>query len=106
MGFTKLGGRWTSKDGDQVGPSGVNDDDEPETAATQEELVAEGGPNGDYMGERMTSMSPFERFMVNRMDNFAENQRNLHDLCATSFQQIGESFNNMDSRFSNLDEQI
>jgi len=47
----------------------------------------------------MTTMSPFERLMINRMDTFAENQRNLHDLCESRF-------NNMDSRFSNLDEQI
>ena len=28
MGFTKIGGKWVSKDGDQVGPSGNNDEDE------------------------------------------------------------------------------
>jgi len=44
-------------------------------------------------------MSPFERMMINHMDTFTENQRNLHDLCESSF-------NHMDSRFSNLDEQI
>ena len=44
-------------------------------------------------------MSPFERLMINRMDTFAENQRNLYDLCESRF-------NNMDSRFSTLDEQI
>jgi len=44
-------------------------------------------------------MQPFERLMVNRMDNFADDQRSLHDLCATRF-------NSMDARFHNLDEQI
>ena len=44
-------------------------------------------------------MSPFERLMVSRMDSFAENQRNLHELCESRFQ-------HMDSRFQTLDEQI
>jgi len=51
------------------------------------------------MGERMTSMSPFERLMVNRLDSFVENHRNLHELCESRFQPI-------DSRFQTLDEQI
>jgi len=51
------------------------------------------------MGERMTIMSHFEGLMINRMDTFVENQRNLHDLCESRF-------NHMDSCFSNLDEQI
>ena len=102
MGFTMIGGRWVNKYGDQAGSSGTNDGDEPEDATTQEEPAAEtheAGPSDDYMGERMTSMSPFERLMINRMDTFAENQRNLHDLCESRF-------NHMDACFSNLDEQI
>jgi len=102
MGFTKIGGRWVSKDGDQASPSGTNDGDEPEDATTQEEPVAEtqeAGHNDTYMGERMTTMSPFERLMINRMETFAENQRNLHDLCESRF-------NHMHSCFSSLDEQI
>jgi len=88
MGFTKIGGRWVSKDGDQAGPSGTNDGEEPEAAANQEEPVVEtreAGPNDDHIGEMMTSMSPFERLMVNQMDTFAENQRNLHELCESRF---------------------
>jgi len=46
MGFTKISGRWVSKDGDQVGPSGTNEGDEPEEAAMQNEPVAE--TQGDY----------------------------------------------------------
>jgi len=102
MGFTKIGGRWVSKDGDQAGPSGTKDCDEPEAAATQEEPAAEThevGPSDGYMGERMTSISPFERLMINHIATFAENQRNLHDLCESRF-------NYTDSRFSNLDEQV
>ena len=51
-------------------------------------------------------MSSFERFMVNMVDNFAENQRNLHDLCATNFQNFDNRFQSMDTRFQTLDEQI
>jgi len=81
-----------SKDGDQAGPSGKNEGYEPEDAATQDEPVVEAqeaNHNDAYMGERMTTMSPFKRLMINRMDTFAENQRNLYDLCESRF-------NNMD----------
>jgi len=94
MGFTKIGGRWVSKDDDQPGPSGTHDE-EAEAAANLEEPAAEtheADPSTDHMGERMTSMSPFDKLMVNRMDNFVENQRNLHELCESRFQ-------HMDSRF-------
>ena len=37
MGFTKIGGRWVSKDGDQASPSGTHEDDEPEEATPQDE---------------------------------------------------------------------
>jgi len=40
MGFTKIGGRWVSKDCDQAGPSGTNEGDEPEEAVMQDEPVA------------------------------------------------------------------
>jgi len=42
----------------------------------------------------------------NRFDTFGENQRNLHDLCVSNFQNIDNRFNNMDARFMTLDEQI
>jgi len=102
MGFTKIGGRWVSKDGDQAGSSGAHAEEENEVAATTKELVVEAyeaGPSSDHMNERITSMSPFKRLMVSRMDSFAKNQRSLHELCETRFQ-------NMDSRFHSLDEQI
>jgi len=51
-------------------------------------------------------MSSFERYMVDRLDDFAENQRNLHDLCVTNFQSIDNKFQSMDTRFLTLDEQI
>jgi len=51
-------------------------------------------------------MSSFERYMVNRLDGFAETQRNLHDLCVSNFQNIDNRFNNMDTWFMTLDEQI
>ena len=54
MGFTKIGGKWVSKDGDQSGPSGTNEGDEPENATTQNEPAAEAQEadhNDAYMGE-------------------------------------------------------
>jgi len=77
MGFTKIGGRWVSKDGDQAGPSGINDEDEAaEPAATDY-----AGPSTDVGGEEVTSMTSFERLMLNRMDNFVEQQNNLYEMC-------------------------
>ena len=66
------------------------------------------GPSADaeHQGERMQTMSPFERLMVNRLDSFVENQRSLHDLCVSNFQRIDTRFDNMDARFMTLDEQI
>jgi len=102
MGFTKIGGRWVSKEGDQASSSGAHSEEENETEATREEPAAEAyevGPSSAHMNERITSISPFERLMVSRMDSFVENQRSLHGLCDTRFQ-------NMDARFQTLDEQI
>jgi len=85
MGFTKIGGRWVSKDGDKVGSSsGAQAKEENEDAATGDEPAAEAyeaRPRSTHMNERITSMSPFERLMVSRMDSFAENQMSLHELC-------------------------
>jgi len=50
--------------------------------------------------ERMQNMSSLESLIVNRLDRFAENQRNLHDLCVSNFQRI----DSMDARFMTLDE--
>jgi len=102
MGFTKIGGRWVSKDGDQAGPSGRNEGDELEEPTMQDEPTAatqEDDQNDTSMGERMTTMSPFERLVINRMDTFVDNQRNLYDMCELRF-------SNMDTRFFSLDEQI
>jgi len=68
MRFTKIGGRWVSKDGDQAGPSGTHYEEETEVAANLEEPTIEthgDDPSIDHMGHRMTSMSPFKRLMVN-----------------------------------------
>jgi len=40
------------------------------------------------------------------MENFAENQRNLHDFCATNFQNFDYIFQSMDTRFQKPDEKI
>jgi len=117
MGFTKIGGKWVIKDGDQGGSSsGVQVEQEEEDLdaegavvdAQEEHDVADIGVGTSVgnQGERILSMSLFERFMVNRMNNFAENQRNLHYFCATNFQNFDDRFQSMDTRFQNLDEQI
>ena len=98
MGFTKIGGRWVSKDGEQGGSSSgahAEHDEEEQDAAEGADVDAQdedqpaadtgAGTSARNKGNRILSMSSFERFMVNRLDNFAENQRNLHDLCATNF---------------------
>jgi len=66
----------------------------------------EAGTSTGHQGDEMPFMSSFERYMVNRLDGFAENQRNLHDLCVTNIQSIDNRFNSMDTRFTALDEQI
>ena len=102
MGFTKIGGRWVSKDGDYVGPSGTNEGNEAEEATMQDDPAVgpqEGMHHDINMEEMMPSMSSFEMQMLNRMDTFADNQRNLYEMCESRF-------TNMDTRFSTLDEQI
>jgi len=64
------------------------------------------GTSAGNQGDEMPSMSSFERYMVNRLDGFVENQRNLHDLCVSNFQSIDNKFKSMDTRFMTLDEQI
>ena len=44
--------------------------------------------------------------MVNRLDGFAKNQRNLHDLCVSNFQNFDNRFQSMDTRFQTLDKHI
>jgi len=80
MGFTKVGGRWVSKDGDQEGSSSgahIEEENEGQVAATSNEPTCayEVGPSDVNMEERMTSISPFERLVVNRLDKFAHDQR-------------------------------
>jgi len=96
MGFTKIGGRWVSNDGDQASsPSGVQveNEDEKQVFVDGEDVGVDAhddvtagafdiGPSVGNMGERITLMSPFEKLMVSRMDIFADEQRSLHELCA------------------------
>ena len=102
MRFTKIGGRWVSKDGDHDGPSGTNEGDETEEAVMQDDPGAEtqeGMHHDINMEERMPNMSSFEMQMLNRMDTFAYNQKNLYEMCKSRF-------TNMDTQFSTLDEKI
>ena len=97
MGFTKIGGKWGSKDGDQAGSSsGAHAEDGGEEQA--DIVVAVGfqvgdddaGPSAGIMGERITSMSPFERLMLRRMENFADEQRSHHEFCVARFHNLYE----------------
>ena len=116
MGFTKVGGKWISKDGDFGASSRAAADHEQDEHAADMDFQHEDLPKahqnaGPTAGagnqeERMQTMSPFERLIVNRLDSFAENQRNLHDLCVSNFQRIDNRFDSMDARFMTLDEQI
>jgi len=115
MGFTKINGKWVSKDGDHGGSSSAaaTDFDEEDQAADMDihnedhpATTFEAGTRVGHQRDEMPSMSSFERYMVNRLDGFAENQRNLHDLCVTNFQSIDNKFQSMDTRFMTLDEQI
>jgi len=40
--------------------------------------------------DRGIPMSPFERLMINRLDNMASDQRNHYDFCAARFQHLDE----------------
>jgi len=113
MGFTKISGKWVSKDGDHGASSSATaaDFDEEDQAADmdfhheeQPESNLGVGTSAGNQGDEMPFMSSFERYLVNRLDGFAENQRNLHDLCVSNFQSIDNRFNSMDTRFMTLDE--
>jgi len=100
MGFTKIGGKWVSKDGYQAGSSSgahVEDGDKEQT-----DVVAGGdgvrfqareddvGSSAGIMGDHITSMSPFERLVLRRMDDLADEQRSHHKFCVPCFQSIDE----------------
>ena len=115
MGFTKVGGKLISKDGDHgASSSGVAhlEQDEPADMDVQHKdpvgVFQDAGPSAadGYQREIKTTMSSFERQMMDRLDSFAENQRSLHDLCVSNFQRIDTRFDNMDTRFMTQDEQI
>jgi len=106
MGFTKVGGKWISKDGDfGVSSSAAADheQDEPADMDFQHEDLPEAHQHArptalaGNQEERMQTMSPFERLMMNRLDSFEENQRNLHDLYVSNFQRIDNRFDSMDA---------
>jgi len=92
MGFTKINRFWVSKSGDPTASSnGVEAEDEDEDV--EEPATTENaGPSVDIGEKRITSMTSFERLVINRMDSLAENQNNLYELCQTRFQQFVEKF--------------
>ena len=100
MGFTKIGEKWVNKDWDQVGSSsGAYVADENEEQADNGVVDDDIGVVGAYdvgesdggnMGERITTMSPFERLMASRMHSFADEQRSHHEFCVARFQNMDE----------------
>ena len=116
MGFTKINGRWVSKDGEHGGSSSAaqaENDEEDQDGADMNVQDAEqpttnfgAGTSVRHQGDGTPSMTSFESYMVNRLDGFAKYQRNLHDLCVSNFQNFDNRFQSMDTRFQMLDEQI
>jgi len=119
MGFTKINGKWVSKDDGQGGSSsGLHaehdeEDQEDVEGADMEFLDAEQPATGfgvgtsvGHQGDGTPSMTSFESYMMNRLDGFAENQRNVHDLCVSNFQNFDNRFQSMDTIFQTLDEHI
>jgi len=93
-------GKWVSKDGDQArSSSGAHAEDGDEE---QTDFVVDGdgarfqareedvGPSVGIMGDRITSMTPFERLVLRRMDDLADVQRSHHEFCVARFQGIDE----------------
>ena len=110
--FTKINRRWVSKDGEHGGSSSAaqaENDEEDQDGADMNVQDAE-PPATDFgaghQGDGTPSMTSFESYMVNRLDGFAESQRNLHDLCVSNFHNFDNRFQSMDTRFETLDEQI
>ena len=115
LGVVEDFNKWVSKDDDHGASSSAAaiDFDEEDQAADmdfhheeQPETNFGVGTSAGNQGDEMSSMSSFKRYMVSRLDGFAENQMNLHDLCVSNFQSIDNRFNSMDTRFMTLDEQI
>jgi len=101
MSFTKINGKWVSKDGDRGGSSSAvpadfdEEDQDVDMNVHNEEQPAtdfDAGTSAGNQGDGTPSMSSFERYMVDKLDGFAENQRNLHDLCVTNLQNIESRF--------------
>jgi len=116
MGFSKINGRWVSKDGDYGGFSSgahAKHDEEDQEVAEGADMNVQNedqpatdlgvGTSVGHQGNRTPSMFSFESYMVNRLDSFVENQRNLHDLCVTNFQNFDNRFQSMDTRFLTFD---
>jgi len=108
MGFTKINGKWVSKDDGQGGSSsGLHTEHGGEDQEDDEGADGQGaGTSAGHQGGGTPSMSSFESYMVNRLDGFAENQRNLHNLCVSNFQNFDNRFQSIDTWFQTLDEQI
>jgi len=124
MGFIKINGRWVSKDDEHGGSSSVaqaeNDEEDQDGADVNDQDGADMnvqdveqpatdfgvGTSVGHQGDETPSMTSFESYMVNKLDGFVENQRNLHDLCVSNFHNFDNRFQRLDTRFQMLHEQI
>jgi len=103
--FTKIRGKWVNGDqassssdihaeDDEGEPGGGGGDDDVGYHAEEGNVGPGGaydvGPSAGNMGECITSMSPFERLMLSRMDNFADEQGSQHEFCVARFQYLDE----------------
>jgi len=86
-------------EGDQAADMDIHNEEQPATNF-------DAGTSAGHQRDEIPSMSSFKRYIVDRLDDFAENQINLHDLCVTNFTSIDNRFQSMDTRFQTLDEQI
>jgi len=109
MGFTKINGRWVSKDGEHGGSSSAaqaKNDEEDQDGVDMNVQDAEqpatnfgAGTSVRHQGDGTPLMTSFESYLVNRLDDFAKNQRNLHGLCVSNFQNFDNRFQSMATRF-------
>ena len=93
MGFTKINGRWVRKNGEVGSSSGAHlgDENEGEEVVGNEPVDPHGAdPSDTNMEERITFMTLFERLVVHRLDNFANDRRAHHEFCVERFQSLDE----------------
>jgi len=54
------------------------------------------------MEERITSISLFERLVMNRLDNFAHEQKAHHEFCVAKFQSLDEQIEDVQNQLCEM----